>query len=140
MLVGVLALAGCGQSDLGTPQEYATALFDGINEEREAAHLAPLEWSDCLADKAQPRAQAAAATPTLEHESLVATCLEGVAAGENLGRSDDTPESIVAQWMESPGHAQNITRPGFTIAGIACAPLPDAAAGYACSLLFEGGE
>src|SRR5690606_3462162 len=65
MLVGVLALAGCGQSDLGTPQEYATALFDGINEEREAAHLAPLEWSDCLADKALPRAQVAATADTL---------------------------------------------------------------------------
>lgn len=140
-----LVLTACAEpaptpTDLGTPQQYATQLFDGVNEQRAAADLSPLEWSDCLAAKAQPRAQQAAITPTLTHDTLTSTCMDGVAAGENLSRGAFTAGEIVDQWMDSAGHAANIERPGFTIAGVACVPLPESAPGFACSLLFEGGD
>ena len=138
--VALTACAGDTPADLGTPEQYATQLFDGVNAEREAAGLAPLEWSDCLATKAAPRAEQAATTPTLTHEPLTSSCLDAVASGENLSRGEFTAQEIVDQWMDSAGHAANIEREGFTIAGAACAPLPDSEPGFACSLLFEGGS
>ena len=71
-----MALAACTDArdpdptDLGQPDQYANQLFDGVNEQRTAANLEPLEWSDCLATKAQPRAQQAASADTLEDYPL----------------------------------------------------------------------
>ena len=42
-----------------------------------------------------------------------------VAAGENLACGFDTPQLLVASWMESPGHRANILSPIFQDIGIA---------------------
>lgn len=137
-----LALAGCETSEPVSisPDEYSRQLFDGVNEQRADAGLSQLTWSDCLAEEAGPRAEKAATEVTLEHEPLASTCMPKTAAGENLSRGDFSPDEIVAKWMNSAGHKANILRPGFEIAGAACVPLPNAAPGLACSLLFEGGD
>ena len=148
-VAAALVLAACGNSqpdvlaNYATPQEYARALFDDVNTERMAGgELGSFTWSDCLAQKALPRAERTLTEDNLSHETLVATCTEGVAAGENLSRGAFTPQEIVAKWMASPGHAQNIERAGFADAGVGCVAISpgDPTKGYACSLLFEGGD
>lgn len=38
--------------------------------------------------------------------------------GENIFRSQPTPEEVVEGWMNSPGHCENIMTPGFTEIGV----------------------
>jgi len=121
------------------PDEFARELFELTNEERVDAGVAKLEWSDCVAAAAAPRAEVAATTQKLEHEVLVASCHQGAMAGENLSRLDGSPRQVVDAWMASEGHHANLVREDFVISGIACAPV-EASAMYACSQLFEGAE
>lgn len=156
-------LAGCGATgdpgdppaptvpaELGTPAEYARALFDESNARRVAeGELPPLEWSDCLAAAAAPRAAATIGVPELTHQTLVATCTPGVTAGENLTRNAFDPDWVVGLWWDSPAHHANIVNPAFVTSGIGCVAMsfedPSRAAvggepvsGMACSQLFEG--
>ncbi len=150
LLAAILVLAGCsnaapstpapGTPAPSTPAQYARALFEGVNIERAHSGLSQLTWSECLVDKALPRAQKTLTEEDLSHETLVATCTPDVAAGENLSRGQFTANEIVAKWMASAGHKANILRPGFSEAGVGCVNMPDAPQGFACSLLFEGGE
>jgi uncharacterized protein YkwD len=55
----------------------------------------------------------------------------GATVGENIHwgiESEATPVRIVKDWMESPGHRENILRPAFTEVGVGVAndaPEPD---------------
>ncbi|MBO1915365.1 hypothetical protein J4G37_62370, partial [Microvirga sp. 3-52] len=40
------------------------------------------------------------------------------AAGENIAMGQRTPAEVVKAWMDSPGHRENILKPGFTHIGI----------------------
>ena len=40
------------------------------------------------------------------------------AAGENIAMGQRSPEEVVKGWMDSPGHRENILKPGFTHIGI----------------------
>jgi uncharacterized protein YkwD len=151
-------LAGCSPSaeespsgpvTLGDPATFARALFDASNEERAAAGLPELEWSDCLADAAVPRAANSLGTAPLTHEPLPSPCTPGVTAGENLSRTWRTAEAVVGLWMDSEAHRANILNPAFVSSGVACvaysyadpavAVTGDAPqGGMVCSQLFEG--
>ena len=153
-----VALAACSSApseslaDYATPEDYARALFEDVNTARMAeGELGSFTWSDCLATMALPRAEKTLTEVSLSHEPLQATCTPNVAIGENLSRGAFTPQEITAKWMASPGHRANILRPGFTNAGVSCVAMSAAdltveakqgedVGGYACSLIFEGGE
>jgi uncharacterized protein YkwD len=159
--IAIVVLAGCSSADpsesivnsvpaqLGSPDDFAHTLFDLVNAQRESAGVAPLEWSDCLADEAQPRAEHVLGEDILSHEPLAATCTERVKAGENLSRTWRSADEVVGLWMDSAGHKQNILDPDFVTSGIACVPYSyadpsvvaqgdDPVGGMACSQLFEG--
>jgi uncharacterized protein YkwD len=154
-----LMLTGCTTSDpaslptapvdLGDPGAYATALYEETNARREAAGLAALTWSECLAEAARPRAIAQLGLDQLSHGPLTELCTEGVTAGENLSRYWGSAEDVVAMWLDSPAHKANLLNPAFTASGIACVPYAfddtariaeddDEVGGMACSQLFEG--
>ncbi|WP_062527430.1 CAP domain-containing protein [Demequina rhizosphaerae] len=138
------SLAGCSVPPT-PPDELARQLFDLSNEERVAAGLDAVEWSDCLADKAAERAEPFIDGADLEHDVLVSTCHEGAKAGENLARTDVGAEGVVAAWMGSAGHRANILDPDFVIGAVACVaadPEPDGSDSgvRACSQLFEAEE
>lgn len=146
----VLALAACTEepADLTDPEGYARQLFDLSNEERVEQGEEPLVWSDCLAGKAEPRAKKTLTTAELEHELLTEDCHGGDLLGENLSRSDNTPQQVVDAWMGSSGHRANIVSSDFRASGIACVAFiadgpvepgtpNDLGAGMACSQLFE---
>lgn len=133
--VGAVVTACAPAAPVGV-DELAREMFDLSNAERVEAGLAPLEWSDCLADKALERAAPFADDRDLVHDTLIATCHEGAMAGENLSRSERAAAEVVELWMESPGHRANILRAEFVIAGIGCVEGPDGV--RACAHLFEG--
>ena len=40
--------------------------------------------------------------------------------GENIAGGDRSVETVVRDWMDSPGHCANIMNPEFTEIGLAC--------------------
>lgn len=162
MVVGALAvlsvLAGCGPDpsvstsgavDLGDPVVFARALFDETNVMRADEGLPALEWSDCLAEAAAPRAEASLGTEPLTHLALPSPCTPEVTAGENLSRTWLTAPEVVGLWMNSEAHRANLLRPEFVRSGITCipyshgdpavaAPAGEPQGGMVCSQLFEG--
>ncbi|WP_430868328.1 CAP domain-containing protein [Demequina aurantiaca] len=120
-----------------SPDGFARELFDLTNAEREGQGVAPLEWSDCVAAAAAPRALVAANAATLGHEVLVASCHLAATAGENLSRSDRAPAQVVEAWMGSAGHRANLVNEEFLIAGVVCVRVADTTE-LACAQLFEG--
>jgi len=128
---------------------FARELFDVTNTRRMADELPPLEWSECLAEAAAPRAAASLGGAPLSHEPLVGLCTPGVTAGENLSRTWVNAEGVVGLWMASEGHRANLLNPDFVYSGVACVayafddPSEVAAGdlpqgGMVCSQLFEG--
>lgn len=122
-----------------TPDEYAQQLFTLTNQHRQDEGLEPLEWSECLADTAAPRAQTASTTETLEHELLISPCQDEGVTVENLARLAATPAVTFDAWLASPGHAQNLNNPTLGEAGIACVyPSVQVADAVTCSWLAQG--
>ncbi|MNR50485.1 Cysteine-rich secretory protein family protein [compost metagenome] len=39
-------------------------------------------------------------------------------AGENIAKGQRTPEEVVKDWMNSPGHRKNILNPHYTMIGV----------------------
>ncbi|WP_433946517.1 CAP domain-containing protein [Paenibacillus sp. SN-8-1] len=39
-------------------------------------------------------------------------------AGENIAKGQQTPEEVVKDWMNSPGHRKNILNPHYTLIGV----------------------
>ncbi|WP_062388004.1 CAP domain-containing protein [Demequina iriomotensis] len=137
-----LLLAGCSSTP-PPPDELAREMFDLANEERVAEGVAPVEWSDCLEEKALERAEPFIDNPQLEHDVLVSTCHEGAKAGENLSRADLPAADVVDAWMNSAGHRMNLLDADFTIAAVGCVAADPGPEGQdsgmrACSFLYEG--
>jgi uncharacterized protein YkwD len=153
-------LAACGGSacvvtptrsptTLPDAASFAQALFDGTNAERSDAGLPPLVWSACATDLALPRALHTLPEGTLSHEPLLPSCEDFTYLGENLSRANYTPAQVMAAWLDSPGHRQNLLDPDFAEVGIGCVPyeasnpsipVPGSSGvgGMACSEVFLG--
>lgn len=116
-----------------TEQEIARALFDMVNEERQARGLAPLTWSDELAAGAGEWNITMAAGGELQHAELdrilasSTTQPGGVDAlpdfnqlGENIFRATSGVPAgrIHVAWMRSSGHRANILAETFTHLGV----------------------
>lgn len=106
------------------PAAYAEDLFARTNDERAGLDLEPLEPSECAQQAATQRAEALVGGGELVHAPMQALLEEcGVdRAAENLVRSDATAAEVVAAWMDSPGHRNNIVDPDMTALGIGCVP------------------
>lgn len=97
------------------------------NAERAKAGRAALKYSDCLQIKyAQPWAEYMARTGDFRHQALVQGRCAKDLTGENIAAGYLTPEAVMAAWMNSPGHKENILRPQFTIMGVGAANSTDA--------------
>jgi uncharacterized protein YkwD len=48
----------------------------------------------------------------------------GCAMGENIAAGQPTPESVVADWRESPGHCAIMLSPAFERIGVGYRPAP----------------
>jgi uncharacterized protein YkwD len=107
------------------------------NVERIAAGVPPLSWSDKLARAARGHSEEMARLGYFAHQSpnprrrtaMMRAQLEGLdaptlAVGENLFRGNwrrDRARRIVASWMSSPGHRENLLRGEFRYLGVGIA-------------------
>jgi uncharacterized protein YkwD len=142
--VGVAA-AGCGQgpgttvlsgtfvsptNQCGVPAEaeqYATRVFELVNEERASQGLAPLTTNSVLADMAGSYACEMVEGGFFDHNSPITGSTLGSRAlqagyyfkkvGENLAGGQTSPEQAMSEWMASPGHKENILNEDFVEMG-----------------------
>ncbi|MDQ7992046.1 MAG: CAP domain-containing protein [Propionicimonas sp.] len=124
------------------PGDYAEALFAETNRLRVERGLAEFEPSDCAREAALARTRELVGRP-LVHASLagvIAACAPPSAtAGENLSRAEASPAEVVAAWLASPGHANNLLSPQLAAAGVGC--VADTVGGRTmvlCSEVFLG--
>jgi uncharacterized protein YkwD len=103
------------------------AVLAGVNAERAKAGLPPLALSRELSGVATARSQDMANrnyfahTDPDGHDPFWHLQQAGIAfqtAGENIAEGQPTPESVVSDWMNSPGHRANILNPAYRTIGI----------------------
>lgn len=87
-----------------------------INQDRQAAGLAPLQWSDCLANVANGQAARMAAQGYISHGNgrlLDLGCHLGTTTGENIGyQGGSIDDAAMNAWfMGDPPHRANILGP-----------------------------
>jgi len=104
-------------------QVYQDRVLALTNDQRRDRGLAPLALSTCADRFADSWASSQAKRDTLGHQPLqpIATECAASMVGENVGYGNITPEQLVALWMGSPGHRQNILRPEYTHLGVGAA-------------------
>ena len=98
------------------------------NAERAKAGLQPLEVNDNLMQAAQGYAGVLAPGPCFEHDCPPVPSLKDRVAiagygeweriGENIAAGDRTAEAVVAGWMTSKGHRENILKPEYREIGV----------------------
>lgn len=104
-------------------REGRGALKDLVRDEALDA-IARKHSDDMLArhffDHVNPDGLAAADRIALDHRQLVGLTGENIwmASGYSPAGARQTAELIVKEWMESPGHRENILRPGYTHLGV----------------------
>jgi uncharacterized protein YkwD len=123
-LLAALALAPAGQA--ATTQTRAElSLVEAVNDVRDAHNLLPLRIDAALVRAARGYSATMLRRNVFEHGSFADRILlqgaRGPALGENLawgvGRRASA-RSIVGAWMNSPGHRENLLRPGWNRIGI----------------------
>ncbi len=132
------ATAGCGAADgegtkrsgdpapahpaVASPARYAADLTRRATRVRAAEGLDELARSRCLARAATGRAEELLGGP-LEHRPLpdiAHRCTDTGRLAENLVRSAATPGEVVAAWMGSTGHRNNLLDPAMLAVGTGC--------------------
>ncbi len=120
---------------VATAQNPRMAVFDGLNELRAEAGVAPVEWNDTLADVAQARVSNMHRYKYIGHRHWDADLGEWVANDtvfKEFGwltshteialqcqRGSCNPEFVVILWAHSPGHLNAITSTRWTDVGVA---------------------
>lgn len=126
------------QSKIATPifkipvavnRDFVIDIIDGTNIERKKAGLNPLKENSALSYAAYLRARDILEFQDFSHEATksgnrdinFATKVVGYrysSIGENLALGDDSNE-VMAGWLNSPGHKENILRHDFDEIGVA---------------------
>jgi uncharacterized protein YkwD len=101
-----------------------------VNSERSKVGCAPLTVNSKLTKAAQQHSADMAAHRTMSHtgsdgsspgDRITAAGYSWSSYGENIAYGYSTPESVMAAWMASPGHRQNILDCGFKEIGVGLA-------------------
>lgn len=100
-------------------------IFDQTNQERTSRGLPPLVYAEAVEDVAQPWAAHMAATQQLDHNPAYGSQMPSgwTGAAENIAEGY-APGEVVAGWMSSTGHRDNILG-DYTHIGIGYAVASD---------------
>jgi len=141
------ASSGCGDADLMPSEEdlarIRAATLCLVNREREAHGESPLQPNGQLQTAAQRHSEEMSLGDYFEHKGLrggtplsrmraagyVYSSQIGFEVGENLGWGTlwlATPRAIVAAWMASAGHRENILDGRYRDTAIGVSPHPPA--------------
>jgi uncharacterized protein YkwD len=114
-----------------TPATGAAArVLTLVNDERDKAGCSPLTLNTELTEAAQAHSEDMAAHKNMSHtgsdgsapgDRITDAGYEWRAYGENIAYGYDTPESVMASWMDSPGHKRNILDCSFKEIGVGLA-------------------
>lgn len=117
--------------DCSTPRqeaEWQDAIMSLVNQERGRAGLAPVRRNTTLEAQAGQYACEMIHYDFFDHVNPVTRTTLGERAsqfgydysvvGENLAAGQTSPEQVFADWMNSPGHRQNILDGRFTELGV----------------------
>lgn len=128
-------------SDCGLSRLRDTALKQ-INAARAAARSCggrpmkaarELSWNRALAEAAERHSVDMAARRYFDHVSpdgkrvsqrVTAQGYNWRAVGENLAGGDTTVNAVIAGWLASPEHCQNMMSPAYAEVGVACVRQP----------------
>jgi len=94
----------------------AYAVLDLTNQQRASA----LSWSDTLAGIAQTRAKELAVSFSHTRPDGSACWMSDCQLAENIAKGQCCASDVVTSWMNSAGHAANITNAGYTQMGVGC--------------------
>ena len=101
--------------------DYAYAVLELVNKEREAQGLAPLTLDPSLMDSAMERA---GELPMLfshtRPNSGKCGTVNPLLCGENAAAGQNTPQYVVDSWMSSYGHRRNILMSSWKTLGVGC--------------------
>ena len=116
------APASLGDTSGSYDSSMARAVLDLVNQQRAAAGLPALSWNDTLAESAGIRATEIVVnwSHTRPDGSEWWTAGAQTEMGENLAYGQSSAEQAMTEWMNSPGHAENILRSSFTTMGVSC--------------------
>ena len=116
------APASLGDTSGSYDSAMARAVFDLVNQQRAAAGLPALTWNDTLAESASIRATEIVVnwSHTRPDGSEWWTAGAQTEMGENLAYGQTSAEQAMTEWMNSPGHAENVLRSSFTTLGVSC--------------------
>jgi uncharacterized protein YkwD len=100
-----------------------------INHKRRSRGLPALRTSWRLNRSAQRWTSHMVATGAFSHgrnfaDRITAAGFSWAYAGENIATGFPTPRSVVAAWMASRGHCQNILDPNYTFVGTGVSRYP----------------
>jgi len=123
-LVRIIYQASCGETVNST---YETQVFNLINDERTSRGLSTLTRDSRLDTAAHLHSADMACSNYFSHDSQDGTTpwerierqgYNFLGAAENIAAGYVTPEAVVAGWMNSQGHRDNILNPDLTQIGI----------------------
>lgn len=99
------------------------SIFKLVNAERAKAGVSPLKYHETLEVAALVKSKDMSDLDYFSHDSptygspFELMDLAGISytsAGENIAAGQTTPEKVVGDWMNSPGHRANILKPTYT--------------------------
>jgi uncharacterized YkwD family protein len=108
--------------------ENAVQVSKLVNQERQKAGLAPLTLDAELSNVALAKAKDMIANNYFDHNSptygspfdmMRSFGIDYTAAGENIAKGQTSPQAVMNDWMNSPGHRQNILSTNYDSIGVA---------------------
>lgn len=108
-------------------EAYAKEVLQIVNQERQAAGKAPLEWDDelsiCAAERAKELVEKFSHTRPDGSSCFTILKENGIqylTAGENIAMGQTSPEQVMNSWMNSTGHKNNILSSSYGKIGVGC--------------------
>ncbi len=108
--------------------DYAFEVLSLVNKERKKLGLNELKMDETQMDAAMQRAVEVSIYMDASHDrtnGLSCFSLNDNAFGENCAAYSDSPEGVLEQWMNSPGHKANILDNSWTSIGIGCVQVDE---------------
>lgn len=117
---------GSEASALAVRRSYALRLLEAIDAERAHSGMPPLRVATCVQRPAERWAARMAAGESLGHQSLgpIVRGCRARRAGEIVGSTFRSPDSLVQTWLASPRHRRTLLGTAFTHVGIGVEQAP----------------
>ena len=113
-------------SSVAAQRNYAQRLLEAIDAARARSGLPPLRVATCVQRPAERWAARLAAGESLGHQSLgpIVRGCRARRAGEIVGSTSASPDSLVSAWLASPRHRRTLLGAAFTHVGIGVEQAP----------------